>query len=220
MTSVPHPRTDELRQFTLEAKGELLILAPAHTKAPDRQLCRVVAARGARVRVIQEVARSASSCVTGGLALCPEVEVRCLPLVPHALVLVDRRIARLTAGGAGGITVTVEQPALVEALLLLFTTLWRRAQPQGSAPSRRRRDAAVLNLLARGATDDSASAQLGVSIRTYRRWVADLMTRLGATSRFQAGLLASRDGWCSEPVAAPGDRLGHRSPRRQVSEPA
>ncbi|WP_420706755.1 hypothetical protein [Streptomyces sp. NRRL S-1824] len=37
--------------------------------------------------------------------------------------------------------------------------------------------------------------QLGLSERTLRRRITDLTTRLGATSRFQAGVKAVRRGW-------------------------
>jgi DNA-binding NarL/FixJ family response regulator len=37
--------------------------------------------------------------------------------------------------------------------------------------------------------------KLGISERTVRRLVSDLTERLGATSRFQAGVCAVRLGW-------------------------
>jgi DNA-binding CsgD family transcriptional regulator len=49
----------------------------------------------------------------------------------------------------------------------------------------------VLQLLAQGHTDETVARTLGVSLRTARRVAADLMVRLGARSRFQAGLMAS-----------------------------
>ncbi len=45
-------------------------------------------------------------------------------------------------------------------------------------------------MLSAGHTDEAASRQLGVSLRTYRRRVAELMAMLDATSRFQAGIRA------------------------------
>ena len=39
-----------------------------------------------------------------------------------------------------------------------------------------------------------ATDQLGVSLRTVRRRVADLMDELGAATRFQAGMEAARRG--------------------------
>ncbi|MFH9608090.1 DNA-binding response regulator [Streptomyces sp. NPDC017448] len=43
--------------------------------------------------------------------------------------------------------------------------------------------------------DEAGARRLGVSVRTYRRHVADLMQTLGAASRAQAALLARERGW-------------------------
>lgn len=43
--------------------------------------------------------------------------------------------------------------------------------------------------------DEAGARELGVSVRTYRRHVADLMQLLGAASRAQAALLARERGW-------------------------
>lgn len=50
----------------------------------------------------------------------------------------------------------------------------------------------VLSMLCAGHTDAVAARELGCSIRTYRRHVADLMGRLNARSRFQAGARAGQ----------------------------
>jgi DNA-binding NarL/FixJ family response regulator len=55
----------------------------------------------------------------------------------------------------------------------------------------------VLRLLAQGDTDEAAARKLGVSARTVGRVAADLMERLGARSRFQAGARAGEQGWLS-----------------------
>ncbi|MGH2602897.1 MAG: response regulator transcription factor, partial [Dehalococcoidia bacterium] len=52
----------------------------------------------------------------------------------------------------------------------------------------------VLRLLDAGYKDDAAARQLGMSVRTYRRHVAEIMRSLGATSRFQAGARAAELG--------------------------
>jgi DNA-binding NarL/FixJ family response regulator len=49
--------------------------------------------------------------------------------------------------------------------------------------------------LAGGAKDEQIARALGMSVRTVRRRVADLMDELGADSRFQAGVEAVRRGW-------------------------
>ncbi|RPK77169.1 hypothetical protein EES45_21935 [Streptomyces sp. ADI97-07] len=52
----------------------------------------------------------------------------------------------------------------------------------------------ILDALGSGLTDASAARRLGVSLRTYRRRVAELMAVLEAGSRFQAGLRAGELG--------------------------
>jgi DNA-binding NarL/FixJ family response regulator len=57
------------------------------------------------------------------------------------------------------------------------------------------RELKLLSLLFSGTTDKAAAATLDVSVRTVRRMVRDLMNRLGARSRFQAGAKAAERGW-------------------------
>ncbi|GGV68738.1 hypothetical protein GCM10010277_78240 [Streptomyces longisporoflavus] len=54
---------------------------------------------------------------------------------------------------------------------------------------------ALLRLAAEGCTDAAAASRLHVSHRTARRMMAALMERLGARSRFEAGVKATRLGW-------------------------
>lgn len=51
-------------------------------------------------------------------------------------------------------------------------------------------DDEVVRALRSGQTDDVAARELGLSVRTYRRRVSELMRTLGARSRFEAGYLA------------------------------
>ena len=53
----------------------------------------------------------------------------------------------------------------------------------------------LLQLLAAGQKDEQIARALGMSLRTVRRRVADLMTELGSDSRFAAGVEAARRGW-------------------------
>lgn len=50
----------------------------------------------------------------------------------------------------------------------------------------------VLNQLALGCTDSTAAHRLGISVRTLRRRVRNAMEKLGARSRFQAGMRYER----------------------------
>jgi DNA-binding NarL/FixJ family response regulator len=57
------------------------------------------------------------------------------------------------------------------------------------------RERQLLRLLTAGYTDESAAVRLGISVRTVRRTVSGIMDRLGARSRFQAGVKAADRGW-------------------------
>ncbi|WP_424860240.1 response regulator transcription factor [Streptomyces sp. MMS24-I29] len=87
--------------------------------------------------------------------------------------------------------------ALAQAL---FEQLWNVATPFGESaqeddygltPMERQ----LLEIIAAGGTDEVAARGLTVSLRTVRRMMASLMERLEATSRFQAGVQATKRGW-------------------------
>ncbi|CAM3414360.1 helix-turn-helix transcriptional regulator [Kibdelosporangium persicum] len=91
-------------------------------------------------------------------------------------------------------------PAVVTTTLELFEQIWARAVPflasdlpRASELTPRQRE--VLALLWEGHTDESAATRLQISVRTIRRTVAEIMARLGARSRFQAGAKAADRGW-------------------------
>ncbi|WP_324605222.1 helix-turn-helix transcriptional regulator [Streptomyces sp. NRRL WC-3549] len=77
--------------------------------------------------------------------------------------------------------------------------VWERATPLGDAPSPTHegpseRDLALLKMLQDGFTDEGIARKPGVSIRTVRQLMADLLKRLSAQSRAQAGAEAVRLG--------------------------
>ncbi|WP_405807443.1 DNA-binding response regulator [Streptomyces sp. NBC_01187] len=124
--------------------------------------------------------------------------------LPHETIIIDRRYAILAgvhAPGGREYTVTTA-PTLVGGVHALFEAAWETAtdlktflrgeQPQLDAGSR-----TVLRALGSGATDEAAARELGMSLRTYRRRVAELLTTLDAGSRFQAGVRAGELGLSS-----------------------
>nr|WP_261554975.1 LuxR C-terminal-related transcriptional regulator [Frankia tisae] len=121
---------------------------------------------------------------------------------------VDGRVGlvRLARGaGADGHTLLVRTPELTAVLRTLFEQVWAIAEPLGGGPAPTGDEESaddpsdterlLLRLLSLGVKDEAAARHLGVSVRTVRRMIADLMSRLNARSRFQAGTLASRRGW-------------------------
>ncbi|MER5486065.1 LuxR C-terminal-related transcriptional regulator [Streptomyces sp. NPDC002812] len=121
--------------------------------------------------------------------------------MPHETILIDRRVmilaGRHTPAGRE-YTVTTSQ-TLVDGVHSLFQAIWDTATDlntylRSSGPHLDTDGRVILQSLASGLTDASAARQLGISLRTYRRRVADLMAKLEADSRFQAGLRAGELG--------------------------
>ncbi|MFB9903693.1 helix-turn-helix transcriptional regulator [Allokutzneria oryzae] len=53
----------------------------------------------------------------------------------------------------------------------------------------------IVRLLAMGKKDEHIARELGVGLRTARKHIANILTALGARSRFEAGVLIERHGW-------------------------
>jgi len=125
-------------------------------------------------------------------------EIRLLREVPPQLGAWGDEIALISSTWAGveGSRLVARAPEIVAVVRALFETYWSKALPLGRAPriTGRGPDPDVLELLSMGAIDEDIAHQLGVSLRTARRRVADTMADLGATTRFQAGMEAARRG--------------------------
>ncbi|MFC5834504.1 helix-turn-helix domain-containing protein [Nonomuraea insulae] len=128
-------------------------------------------------------------------------QARVLPDLPMKLYVVDDRLALLLLRHepVDAVSALVIHPSgLLEALIRLFEGLWQRALPLGLAPSAGDRprgsldDARLVALLLSGLTDEGIARQLGIGHRTAERRIAGLMARLGARTRFQAGVQAAR----------------------------
>lgn len=130
-------------------------------------------------------------------------QVRTVPTLPIRMTLVDREAAVVPVdsedSSEGAVVLTGRGP--LTALCSLFETIWESAQPLGQPPRRGdedeldRQEAAALRLLAEGHTDEGIAKRLGLSHRTARRIATVLMERLGARSRFEAGVRAVQRGW-------------------------
>ncbi|MCF6474021.1 helix-turn-helix transcriptional regulator [Nonomuraea sp. MG754425] len=96
----------------------------------------------------------------------------------------------------------VREPGLISQLVIYFESLWKPAttladylDPPAKDPSLSHMEQRVLAVMARADKDEIAARELDISVRTYRRYVADLMARLGAVNRFQAALRAKEENW-------------------------
>lgn len=165
--------------------------------------------RGVRYRVIvPDIARTAPVLATrlGTLALSG-ADTRSVPDVPTDALVIDGSVVVLpvdrTAAGPSLGTAVFRLSSVVTTTTELFERVWLTAVPMSpselpDAAELNPREKELLALLSSGSTDESAAARLGVSVRTVRRMVADIMNRLGARSRFQAGVKAADRGWLME----------------------
>ena len=165
--------------------------------------------RGVRYRVVvPDTARTAPVLATrlGTLALAG-ADTRTVPEVPTDALVIDGSVVVLpvdrTSGGRSLGTAVFRLSSVVTTTMELFERVWLSAVPMTpsdmpDAAELNARERELLSLLSSGSTDESAALRLGVSVRTVRRMVADIMNRLGARSRFQAGVKAADRGWLIE----------------------
>jgi DNA-binding CsgD family transcriptional regulator len=145
--------------------------------------------------------RKVRACVEAG------EEARVFPQVPINLTLVDDRWALVAARApiAGKHSVAafvVHRSPFLTGLTGVFDAFWRMAVPITGqaeaddtlgAPSSETKQ--LLTYLSAGLTDESIAREFGVSERTIARRISRLQEILGAQTRFQLGVQASRQGW-------------------------
>lgn len=194
-----------MAELIQHSAGEVRWLRPDQWTQPweedMRDLVANATARGRRVRGIYPVrALSDAPAVIRARRDAGE-EIRVLPEVPTRLLIIGITHA-LVPEPLGRIETTprvlVRQRSLVQGLALLYDQLWSRASPvaeyeDGPKGTEERRQ--LLHQLAAGAQDEQIARRLGLSLRTVRRRVAELLEELGAASRFQAGVEAAKRGW-------------------------
>jgi hypothetical protein len=134
------------------------------------------------------------------VAASPGAAVRITRDEINETIIIDRRFAILAGDLADGRRSygVVTEAAVVQNVLSLFDAAWRAAADLAAYDARHADLTTlaprVLELLASGCKDETAARTLGLGVRTYRRRVAELMSALGAESRFQAGVRARELG--------------------------
>ncbi|MFE9700492.1 helix-turn-helix transcriptional regulator [Streptomyces sp. NPDC006270] len=162
-----------------------VVSGPALQDPPTAACLRELAERGAAIRVSAETT--------------------------ERVLVYDRRTAVVPVdpGDASRGALLAHRDGLVSNAVSLFERIWEQSgdlsRPDSAGGVEGGEDAAVpgpsgverrvLVSMCTVGKDEAGARGLGVSVRTYRRHVADLMQRLGAASRVQAALLARERGW-------------------------
>ncbi|MGW6412506.1 LuxR C-terminal-related transcriptional regulator [Streptomyces vinaceus] len=163
---------------------------------------RVILERGVRMRTLYHhtarfngpsQAYVAAASVLGG-------EYRTAHELFGRLIVFDRETAFIPVQDGSWGAVVIREPSTVNYLCEIFEQTWDRATPFTAAVGQQLETVAreihetIVRLLAAGLKDEAIARRLGMSLRTARRHIADIMGELGAESRFQAGVRAAAQG--------------------------
>ncbi|USX56288.1 helix-turn-helix transcriptional regulator [Lentzea sp. HUAS12] len=162
--------------------------------------------RGVRIDILADTALlgepSGVAHLMGGIAA--GWQVRLLNKVPFKMLICDDSVAMISKAdeSARDLCLVIRPCLILDTILSGFQTLWSLAAPvlprtceQELDDSISDTDRRMLLLLASGATDEVIARRLFLSLRTVQRRVQLLTTRLGAATRFQAGVNAAKRGW-------------------------
>lgn len=136
--------------------------------------------------------------------------IRFAALLPGRSLVFDQTVALLpvpTDDPGRPALAIVREPNVIAWVVSAFEQLWAEAERFEDVIDRQHHDdtdidqtrAAILRLMAEGEKDEAISRRLSISVRTCRRHIADYMAQVGATSRFQAGVIAARAGHTETP---------------------
>ncbi|WP_405020599.1 helix-turn-helix transcriptional regulator [Kitasatospora sp. NBC_00070] len=122
-------------------------------------------------------------------------QIRTLTDVLPQMIVIDAELAFLPARGGGALL--VREPSLLAFLISTFERDWDNATPFTLGPQAAQDISEDLKqniqlLLSNGLKDEAIARRLGISLRTCRRHVSELLETLGASSRFQAGVITER----------------------------
>jgi hypothetical protein len=207
------PISNVIMHFAESCQTEVLSISPGRvpnrTDGRSRMATMFSLDRGVHTRAIYEQSALRDLAARTYLREMSErgARVRAGQSLPLRSMVIDRETALVSlpqgAGPDSGIPALaiVREATLVSWFVATFEALWSDAVPltellgrDQSATELDETRVAILRLMGEGEKDEAISRKLSVSVRTCRRHIADYMTQVGATSRFQAGVIAAREG--------------------------
>lgn len=212
-----------LEEGSRSAKFETLSMFPGRPLPPERlrggnSLNRQALERGVVMRTIHLATSAAAPHVREHLndLMRDGALVRTATTLPMRMIITDHNLAvvpSIEAGpydeGTAPPAMVIRSPAMVAVLRQFFEYFWATSSDlvsdESSPTVSGTRHREVVRLLASGLTDEAIARKLGLSDRTVRRIVADLMQQIGAESRFQAGVKMVRLGWLDDEPASFGE---------------
>ncbi|TMR25611.1 hypothetical protein ETD86_00320 [Nonomuraea turkmeniaca] len=195
---------EKLEQLGYSAERELLSFAPGgEAFPPSRPLAKWMLGQGLTIRTVYLTSSRNDAVTSEHVRWLAEHggSVRTVPVLPTWMLAIDRRCVVVPLDPeqpADGVAVH-EGRGVVAAMCALFDQIWHTAEPTGVRSTDNgdlsAQERSLLRLMLRVDTDEQAARSMGVSTRTIGRMAAELMCRLGAKNRFQAGAIAVERGW-------------------------
>lgn len=200
---------ERLAELAHTARTECLSFTTGGAQSPDTlaaeaPLNQVALRRGIRIRnVYQDSFRNdpttlAHARLMAGLG----GQSRTTPTLPMRMVVVDRETALvpIEPDNPRQGALELRSTGVIAGLVALFEQVWHAATPFGEQQASgehglTHQERELLRLLSAGHTDESAARKLAISLRSVQRMMTSLTERLGAASRFQAGVHAANRGW-------------------------
>lgn len=196
-----------LNRAALECTEEMLTSQPGGNRMPEvlrEALARDTAmlSRGVRIRTLYHHTARFNGPSQAYVATVSALgaEYRTAHELFGRLIVFDRKEAFVPERGGSSGAVVIREPSVVHYLCEVFEQTWTQATPFSDAAAdglelvAKDLHRTILRLLAAGLKDESIARRTGMSLRTARKHIADIMETLGAESRFQAGALAARQG--------------------------
>ncbi|MGW6564484.1 helix-turn-helix transcriptional regulator [Streptomyces sp. NPDC054975] len=199
----------KIAELADQAERETASLAPgggqpADNRAASLPIAQQLIDRGIKARTVyhDSIRNDPASVQHAEWHVAHGNQIRTAAAMPMRMHIVDGAVALVPLDpedSSRGAAVIRERGA-VAVCMALYEAVWESARPLGDPPSRSLADPAsihreLLRLLAQGCTDGAAARRLGVSLRTERRLISELMTELDVRSRFQLGHKAMERGY-------------------------
>ncbi|MEU8776227.1 helix-turn-helix transcriptional regulator [Streptomyces sp. NPDC048606] len=211
LESLPQIR-DRIDDLAFFAREEILSVEPYSALTPDnivhaRPLDARCLRRGVRIRsvVLQEALDHPPTVAYLRELTAQGASIRVAESFSERILVYDRQTALVPVDPADtsrGALLT-QQAGLVSNILALFQKIWDQAvdlavltdDGSDSAQVLSEIERRVMEEMCRVGKDETGARNLDISVRTYRRHVADVLRILGAGSRPHAALLARERGW-------------------------
>lgn len=142
---------------------------------------------------------TAGSTVLQDLVRANGLDVRVTQRDLPDIVIIDGKRAFTRLSAAKSDSLFIWNSEMVKLLNAFYAEAWRSSLDHNVYAKLTRiyqcgHTRKIIDLLARGHKDEVAARSMNMSVRTYRRYIAELMRDLGAQSRFQIGVRLAQVG--------------------------